>query len=87
MTPVDFLLVKMALAARFPFRETSGYRSVGANRLVGGAEHSQHQHWLATDVVLDIPADQVAFTQQAQRMGLLVVDEGDHLHLQPERIS
>lgn len=84
MTPHDFLDMKMALAARFAFRETSGYRHPLWNETVGGAATSQHQVWLGTDIVLWYATDLAAFKKQAGRLGLTVVDEGDHLHLQPK---
>jgi hypothetical protein len=83
MTPFDFLQARMALAARFRFRETSGYRSPRANLDAGGVTHSAHQHFLAVDVILDATADRVAFKLAADRLGLLVLSEEDHEHLQP----
>jgi uncharacterized protein YcbK (DUF882 family) len=83
MTPFDFLQARMALAARFRFRETSGYRSPAANQAAGGVTHSAHQHFLAADVILDTTEDRVAFKLAAGRLGLLVLTEEDHEHLQP----
>lgn len=74
----------MALAGLFGFRETSGYRSPQANAAVGGVVGSLHQTWLAVDIILDdmSPHNRLDFMKAATRMGLKVIDEGDHLHLQ-----
>ena len=82
MTPHEFLSKKMQLACRFPYRERSGYRDPISNRQVGGVVNSKHQLWLATDIVLHSPHDQPAFIEEAQKLGLKVLDEGNHLHIQ-----
>lgn len=83
MTPHDFLDARMALASRFAFRETSGYRSAQSNRDVGGVPGSAHQFWLGVDVVLDPETDTPAFVKAARQLGLFVLVEIDHVHLQP----
>ena len=83
MTPHTFLDALMQLAGRFKFRETSGYRSAGGNQIVGGVKYSSHQFWLGRDILLDPGEDTVMFTEAARRVGLKVLNEGDHLHVQP----
>jgi len=83
MTPHLFLDALMQLAGRFKFRETSGYRSAAGNQLVGGVKYSSHQFWLGRDVLLDPGEDKDMFLEAARRLGLKVLDEGDHLHVQP----
>lgn len=83
MSPHEFLDVRMALAAAFELRETSGHRSPASNQRLGGVTHSAHLFFLAVDVILDEPADRAAFLEDANRLGLLALDEGDHIHLQP----
>ena len=83
MSPHEFLDARMALAAAFEFRETSGHRSPTSNKRLGGVEHSPHLFFLAVDVILDETADLPAFLDDAHRLGLMVIDEKDHLHLQP----
>lgn len=84
MTPHDFLTALMQLASRCPFRETSGYRSAWGNAHVGSTtRYSAHQFWLGRDVLLDPGVDKGYFVEAARRLGIKVLDEGDHLHLQP----
>jgi peptidase M15-like protein len=82
MTALDFHQLLMMLDARFSFSETSGKRTPGHNQAVGGQPESRHCLWLARDLVLDDAGDTEAFTKEAKRQGLVVVDEGDHLHVQ-----
>ena len=85
MSPLDFLLAKMSLSARFRFRETSGYRCKEFNTSLDGAPMSQHQFWLATDVVLFDPSERADFCLQAKRLGLTFAIEDDHIHLQANK--
>ena len=72
----------MALAGQYDFRETSGYRSAAGNTKVGGVPFSAHRFWLGQDVILDIPGQFEEFKEAARRLGLLAIDEGDHVHIQ-----
>ncbi len=83
MTPHDFLTAKMQLAARYEYRETSGYRAAMPNAAAGGVHFSAHLFWLGVDVILVHPEETTEFIEAARRVGLRVLDEGDHLHLQP----
>ena len=83
MSPHDFLSALMALAGRFSFRETSGYRSKAGNTAVGGVQYTSHQFWLGRDVLLDSGENREEFIEAAKRLGLRPLDEGDHIHLQP----
>ena len=85
MTPLDFHQTLMALSARFRFRTTSGYRCKEFNEQVGGAAMSQHQFWLAADVVLWDTAERADFCLQAKRLGLSFLIEDDHIHLQANK--
>lgn len=82
MNPLDFHQIMIQLSTRFAFSETSGYRTAKRNLAVGGVEDTRHRVWMARDVVLDDPAETTAFTKEATRQGLVVVVEGDHLHVQ-----
>lgn len=62
---------------------TSWGRSRRHNEAVGGVENSRHREFLAVDVVLDDQALRGHFTEWALRRGMKVLDEGDHLHVQP----
>ena len=83
MTPHEFLDALMQLASRHRFRETSGFRSPASNEGVRGKPFSAHQYWLARDLLLEPGEDLVVFKESAVRRNLLVLDEGDHLHVQP----
>lgn len=63
---------------------TSWGRTVAHNAAVGGVTYSAHQFWLACDVVYDRPAalSDVARREMAKRLGLNLIVEGDHHHLQ-----
>jgi len=70
------------LATEFPGSQyTSWYRDPVNNRRVGGNPRSQHLLAFAADVVPP-PEVRFAFASRAQQLGFVVVDEGDHLHLQ-----
>ncbi len=70
-----------SLLLGYPGSVTSWIRSPSRNKLVGGAVNSKHLIGLAIDIVLDNPADNFAFIQTAQSMGLWTLDEGDHVHV------
>jgi len=63
--------------------ETSGARTRARNDLVGGVPHSAHLVGLARDVVYDEPIALEERQAWAQRLGLRLVVELDHDHLQP----
>lgn len=83
MTPHEFLDALMQLASRHRFRETSGYRAPLSNEKVGGKLFSSHQYWVGRDLILEPGEFLEVFKESATRVKLVVVDEGDHLHLQP----
>lgn len=67
----------------FPIRVTSGYRTVAHNRKVGGVPRSLHLVGAAADLVVATSRQRVellAVLRQDARV--LVVDEGDHMHVQ-----
>lgn len=82
MTPTQFLEKMMALSGRFHFRVKSYYRSPKSNAYVGGVKNSFHQLWLAADIVLEDPNDENNFIFVARRLGLKVIVETDHIHIQ-----
>lgn len=61
---------------------TSWGRSTKHNKDVGGVAGSSHRFWRGADVVYDTPpvATRVEY---ASRLGLKLLPEGDHDHLQP----
>lgn len=58
---------------------TSWHRTVSHNREVGGVESSQHLLATAWDVS---GPDQGVYAARARAAGLVVIDEGDHVHVQ-----
>lgn len=75
----------LTLAVRFDFSVTSWIRSPERNATVGGVADSRHLYGLAVDVVLDRGADRPAFEAAAKTLGLQVIFEEDHLHVQEPR--
>ena len=65
----------------FPARLTSFYRDEETNRRVGGAPRSQHLLGLAGDWVVP-PQYREQFKQVATFLGLIAVEEHDHVHVQ-----
>lgn len=61
---------------------TSAGRTEKHNKDVGGVPYSAHRFWLAQDLVYDGPAPPDGDII-AQRLGLKLIREGDHDHLQP----
>ena len=73
------------LKANYDFSVTSWWRSKKHNTAVGGVPTSRHLVGLAVDVVLDNADDKPALRQTASEIGLQVIDETDHLHIQEPR--
>lgn len=64
---------------------TSWGRSAKRNQAVGGVPFSAHRFWLGCDLVYDDPVlEKGERIILAQRLGLKLIAEGDHDHLQPE---
>ena len=82
MAPSEFLWRMIAMSTRYHFRVTSYYRDKQSNDELGGHPHSRHQFWLAMDIILQNQDDRQSFMVDAKRLGLVVVDEGSHLHVQ-----
>lgn len=73
------------LAAAFDLSVTSWFRSSKRNAAVGGVAGSRHLVGLAVDVVLDQGQDADAFVKLCVSLGLEVLAEGDHYHVQEPR--
>jgi uncharacterized protein YcbK (DUF882 family) len=83
MSIAEFAARLATLRIRYPFSVTSWFRTAGRNAMVGGKPHSRHLLGLAADVILDDEErDKASFVEDAKRLGLSVVVEGDHLHVQ-----
>lgn len=73
------------LAVVFRLSVTSWLRSRKHNAQVGGVGDSRHLLGLAVDIVLDNTNDTAEFQEFAKQVGLQVIVEGDHLHVQEPR--
>lgn len=84
MTPLGFAEVLMAWCYHFRGSVSSWGRTPERNRTVGGVPLSAHQLWLAADVVYaPLPAPPVVVaTAMAERLGVKLIREDDHDHLQ-----
>jgi len=74
------------LGLKYGASVTSWFRSDIHNTAVGGVAHSAHRFGLGVDLVFDTPRTSerdAIFVEDARRLGIRVIVEGDHLHLQP----
>jgi len=82
MTALEFAGHVLTLRARFSVSISSWGRTEKHNRAVKGEANSRHLSFEAVDCVLDNEKDKAAFTEMAERLGLKVVPESDHIHIQ-----
>lgn len=87
MTIGEFAYKVVALAFIYQFSVTSWGRTAKYNThpRVGGIPTSFHRLWLAVDCEPDGPVDAAALERDARKLGLQVVVEEDHFHLEPLR--
>jgi len=83
LTPSEFHAAACAYRAHFEASVTSAGRTIAHNQLVGGVPKSAHLFNLAEDVIYDHVPPQDERLEIARRLGLKVIFEGDHDHLQP----
>lgn len=83
MTLTEFAWAVYVYCTILGASETSGLRSRRRNREVGGVEHSAHLVGLGRDVVYDVPPTRSEREEWAERLGLVVLFEDGHDHLQP----
>lgn len=84
MNVLEFLEAILTLRVRFAFSVTSWIRTYQRNNIVNGRPGSWHIYGLAVDVVPDSNLDKVDFVPAAEKLGLSVLDEKDHWHIQPK---
>jgi len=82
MTLSAFVQNILTLTTLFKGSVTSWFRSKERNKQVGGHSRSLHLCGLAVDIVLDDDTLKHEFFKMCVRLGLRVVDEGDHYHVQ-----
>ncbi len=75
----------LALCLIYDCSETSVFRTDMRNTAVGGAPNSRHKEGLARDIVPDDLRQTDEVCQAARRLGLWVLVESDHIHLQEPR--
>ena len=73
----------MAYCQRLGGSVSSYGRTVKHNTVVGGVPQSAHQFLLGADVLYDEPVSLALAQDTGMRLGLKVVRESDHDHLQP----
>lgn len=86
MNRAAFLENVYILGLKYGASVTSWFRSDIHNAAVGGVAHSAHRFGLGIDLVFDAPRSperDALFVEDARRLGIKVIVEGDHLHLQP----
>lgn len=88
MTPHDFASALIAYCAATAASVTSWGRTPKHNAAVGGVAESAHLIWTAADVVYDangVPPPGVTAHRDAlaARLGLRLIHEGNHDHVQP----
>lgn len=82
MRPSDFAERVVAYCTATHSSVTSWGRTDRHNADVGGVSGSLHRAFLAVDVVYDRPLPLESRTRYASALGLDLVAEGDHDHLQ-----
>lgn len=82
LSVATFLGKITSLAIKYPLSVTSWIRSPLRNITIGGHEFSLHMLALAVDIVLDDMGRKKDFIKDCRRIGLIAVDEGDHIHVQ-----
>lgn len=61
---------------------TSWWRTRARNDHVGGLPNSRHLDGIGADIELDPGQDRADVIATARALGLQVVDEGDHIHVE-----
>lgn len=82
MTPSEFHNALMSYCSWANCSITSWYRTPKRNERVGGHPNSRHLVWLGADVAYDEPIPPLTRRKMATTLGLKLVIEGDHDHIQ-----
>ena len=83
MTAYEFAFHVLTLAVEFRFSVTSWGRTRERNARAKGLKNSYHLAFCAVDVVLDDHEAIGTFSKRAKQLGVEVIAEGDHLHVEP----
>jgi len=83
MSYADFCLKVRVVCLLYGLSVTSWGRSRKRNKAVGGKANSWHLDFMAIDAEPDDPVELSELQYVCGRLGLEVVDEGDHFHIEP----
>lgn len=83
LSPLDFAAALIAYCAATGASVTSWGRTLAHNKTAGGAANSFHLTWQAADVVYDARLPLPQRKALARHLGLELIAEGDHDHLEP----
>jgi hypothetical protein len=83
MTVEEFAWALVRFCIQLRASVTSHYRTAAHNAAVGGVAGSAHRAGLGADVVYDAPVDETLRRETAAQLGLGLLVESDHDHLQP----
>jgi uncharacterized protein YcbK (DUF882 family) len=86
-TPDDIAAIALTLCEQYGASVTSWYRTPRRNRAVGGHPSSLHLKGLAVDLVADDPSAHPTIAAHARRLGLVAIQEEDHVHIQARRLE
>ena len=86
MTALEFAAAVLTIALEVPMSATSWGRTRKHNAAshVMGVVNSHHLRWCGLDVELDDRGDESRLFAAARRVGLEVIVEEDHYHLEPK---
>lgn len=79
---LDFVYLIGLLRRRYEFSVTSWFRTEHRNKVVGGKPNSHHLTGLAVDIVPDREEEKADIIQTASSLGLVAIDEYNHIHIQ-----
>ncbi len=79
---IKFIDNVIMLCLKFNLSVTSWFRTDKRNKMVGGVDNSLHRFCLAIDVVPDDWGVMNELKMIATQLGIEVIDEKDHIHLE-----
>lgn len=79
---LGFCIAVRDLARAHRVSVASWWRSPAHNAATRGLHNSRHLAGIGADVVPDAGEDRTAVITTARALGLQVVDEGDHIHIE-----
>ncbi len=81
--PLDFAAALIAYCGATRASVTSWGRTPAHNKAVGGVPTSYHTAWLGADVIYDLALPAADRSSIARHLGLEVIHESDHDHIEP----